>query len=170
MAEAVAGILHKVVARRALVLAVLALCCLLACSTDEKDKSTAVREDDAAMNKAMAEARATLDEFTARLRDPKPGDDAFSVKVKVTDENGTEHFWASDVQVVGSGFQAVIDNDPNIVKSVKLGQTVKVTRDEVSDWMYMTNGKMIGNRTLRVLLSRMPNEEADALKKEVGWE
>jgi hypothetical protein len=29
---------------------------------------------------------------------------------------------------------------------------------------------MIGNRTLRVLLTKMPKDEAEALRKQCGWE
>ena len=35
--------------------------------------------------------------------------------------------------------------------------------------MYMANGKMQGNYTLRVELESMPPKEAEALKKKIGW-
>lgn len=143
---------------------------VVGCGPGSRDQTIDVAEDDAAMNAAMAEARETLDEFVARLQNPKPADQAFALKVAVTDENGMEHFWANEVQVTGDGFSAVINNDPNIVESVKLGQRVPVSRDAVSDWAYVDNGEMVGNRTLRVLLTKMPKAEADALKRQCGWD
>jgi uncharacterized protein YegJ (DUF2314 family) len=35
--------------------------------------------------------------------------------------------------------------------------------------MYMAGGKMQGNYTLRVELESMPKEQAEALKKQIGW-
>lgn len=152
------------------VLLVSALFVLAGCDARDRDRTIGVTEDDAVMNAAIAEARATLDEFVARMENPEPGDSDFAIKVAVTDPNGTEHFWANNVEVVGPGFTATINNDPNIVRSVRLGQRVRAKRDEVSDWMYLSNGRMVGNRTLRVLLTKMSPEEAAAVKQQVGWE
>jgi len=143
---------------------------LASCGSGSKDEAIAIAEDDAAMNAVILEARETLDDFVARLQNPQPTDRDFALKVEITDENGTEHFWANEVRVTGDGFTAVINNDPNIVKSVDLGERVSVGRDMVSDWMYRDNEVMIGNHTLRVLLGKMPKDEADALKKQCGWE
>lgn len=153
-----------------LVVMVSALCVLVGCEVGDRDRTMGVEEDDAAMNAAIAEARATLDEFVARMENPEPGDSDFAIKVAITDRNGTEHFWANNVEVVGPGFTATINNDPNIVRSVRLGQRVRARRDEISDWMYTSNGRMVGNRTLRVLLTKMSPEEAAAVKRQVGWE
>lgn len=47
------------------------------------------------MDQAISKARATTDEF---LEVHAEGDaDSFSVKAPITDENGTEHFWLTDV-------------------------------------------------------------------------
>ncbi len=152
------------------ILSVGALCVLAGCEVGDRDRTIGVTENDADMNAAIAEARATLDEFVARMENPEPGDSDFAIKVAITDPNGTEHFWANNVEVVGPGFTATINNDPNIVRSVRLGQRVRARLDEVSDWMYTSNGRMVGNRTLRVLLTKMSPEEAAAVKRQVGWE
>ncbi|MCL4694588.1 MAG: DUF2314 domain-containing protein [Candidatus Hydrogenedentes bacterium] len=142
---------------------------LAGCDVGDRDRTIGVTEDDPAMNAAIAEARATLGEFVARMENPEPGDSDFAIKVAITDPNGTEHFWANNVEVIGPGFTATINNDPNIVRSVRLGQRVRARRDDVSDWLYLSNGRMVGNRTLRVLLTKMSPEEAAAVKRQVGW-
>lgn len=143
---------------------------LAGCDVGDRDSTMGVKESDPAMNAAIVEARGTLDEFVARMENPEPGDSDFAIKVAITDPNGTEHFWANNVEVAGPGFAATINNDPDIVRSVRLGQRVRARRGEVSDWMYLSNGRMVGNRTLRVLLTKMSPEEAAAVKRQVGWE
>lgn len=121
------------------------------------------------MEQAIAEARSTLDDFLSRFRNPQPGDKAFNVKVRIEDENGVEHFWVGDLKLDAEPYSGKIGNEPGIVKKVKLDQNYSFTRSDISDWMYMSNGKMQGNYTLRVELESMPPKEAQALRRQVGW-
>jgi uncharacterized protein YegJ (DUF2314 family) len=57
-----------------------------------------------------------------------------------------------------------INNDPEIVESVKFGQRIEVPEADISDWTYTRNEKMYGNYTLRALLKTMPAEEAEQFK------
>ena len=125
--------------------------------------------DEQAMSQAIAEARSTFDTFLKRFHHPKPGDDAFNVKVKIEDENGIEHFWLGDLTLDDEPYSGTIGNDPGIVKHVKLGQKYSFSRADISDWMYMSGGTMQGNYTLRVVMQYMPEDEAEALKKRIGW-
>ena len=36
---------------------------------------------------------------------------------------------------------------------------------DISDWFYMSGGKMVGNYTLRVLFKKMPNNEVEKYKQ-----
>jgi uncharacterized protein YegJ (DUF2314 family) len=58
-----------------------------------------------------------------------------------------------------------INNDPNIVASVKLGDRIEIPEGDISDWLYLRDGKMAGNEKLRPLLKKMPAAEAEKLKK-----
>lgn len=125
--------------------------------------------DEQKMQQAIAEARSTLDTFLDRFRHPQPGDDAFHLKVKIEDKNGVEYFWVSDLKLAAEPYSGKIADEPGIVKAVSFGQEYRFTRSDVSDWMYMANGKMQGNYTLKVELESMPPQEAEALKKQIGW-
>ena len=125
--------------------------------------------DEKKMEQAIAEANSTFDTFLTRFRNPQPGDEAFNVKVKIEDENGVEHFWVGDLNLDAEPYSGIIGNEPGIVEKVKLGDTCSFTRNDISDWMYMANGKMKGNYTLRVALESMPPKEAEAHRKKVGW-
>ena len=52
-----------------------------------------------------------------------------------------------------------IDNDPELVHNVKIGQKMTVDSSQVADWLYMKAGKMYGNFTVRVLLPKMAPED-----------
>lgn len=150
--------------------ALLAGLLVAASGCSKKPDTLTDKYDKAEMDAAIQKARETFGQFKARLADPKPGDSGFAVKVGISDGHDTEHFWLTEIKVKGESFSGVINNEPGVVRKVKFGQTYKFTFDDVSDWLYWSNGVMQGNYTLRVLLRSMPPNEAEALKKEVGWQ
>lgn len=127
-----------------------------------------VRSGDRDIERAMATARERFPEFVARLRDPQPGDEHFAVKVGVREDDQVEHLWLSDVQVDGEWIEGRIGNDPGLVK-LKLGDPWRGPISQLSDWTYLSAGRMQGNFTLRAMLPRMPRrdrEQARAMLEE----
>ncbi|MFT3880110.1 MAG: DUF2314 domain-containing protein [Gemmatales bacterium] len=126
------------------------------------DKVTYVADDDPRMNAAMEKARASVKTFTAALKSPRAGQTAFSIKMAFTDGGNTEHMWLTPVTFDGTKFTGTINNEPEKVNSVKMGQKVTVAPDKLSDWMYIDNRKLVGGETLRVLRAAMsPAERTD---------
>jgi uncharacterized protein YegJ (DUF2314 family) len=147
-------------------IASLSFCLLLslfaACS--KRDKVINVEENDAEMVAAIAKARDTLPHFWQVYEKPARGETNFALKVKITDKQGTEHFWATDVERRDGKIRGTINNDPNIVQSVKLGDRMEIPEADISDWLYMREGKMIGNQTVKPLFKQMPADEVKQLK------
>lgn len=147
---------------RALALCVLSLITMPACGQSGDDRVTMVRADDAEMNAAISKARATVGTFITALRTRNRAQSALSVKVPIADGDDVEHFWLSNVSYDGALFHGDIANDPQTVKKVKFGQPVSVRPTEISDWMYVDNGRLVGGYTLRLLRERMsPSERAE---------
>jgi uncharacterized protein YegJ (DUF2314 family) len=116
---------------------------------------------DPEMDAAKAKARATLGQFWEKLERPGPGEEGFALKVGLPyGANSTEHIWTKDVERRDGKITAVINNRPRDVKTVRLGQRIDIREDQISDWMFMRNGKMVGSYTLRPMLKRMPPEDA----------
>ncbi len=132
------------------------------------DGIVSVAEDDQEMEAAIATARSKLPDFWAAFEQPAPGDTDFALKVEITDPNGTEHFWVNNLERTGGTIHGTINNDPEIVRSVKFGERIEVPEADISDWTYTRNDKMMGNYTLRVLLKSMPAEEAEHFKSMLG--
>jgi uncharacterized protein YegJ (DUF2314 family) len=141
------------------------LCC--ACNktedkAEDNDKPDTLIEsgyDEQEMDGAIARARKEVDTFIAELSKPTGEDHA--VKVAITENDDTEHFWLIDVSYRDGQFEGVINNEPGIVKNVRMGEKRKVNKADISDWMFMRGGKMYGNYTLRPLLKAMPENEAE---------
>lgn len=150
--------------RIVLMLTSLIIVTLPACSKRNSDRVVHVEEDDAEMNAAIATARASLPNFWRVFLKPERGEHDFALKVKITDSHGTEHFWATDIENRNGKIKGTINNDPNIVKAVKLGSRIDILEADISDWMYLREQKMVGNFTLKPLFKQMPAADVKKYK------
>ena len=108
----------------------------------------------------------TVDRFIAALAKPAAGQSGFTVKKMFTTSNGGgEHIWLVDLKFDGVNFTGKVDNDPEHVPSVKLGDSATVSRGEISDWMYMEKGLIVGAYTLRVLKKNAVGQDAEEMKQ-----
>jgi uncharacterized protein YegJ (DUF2314 family) len=144
----------------ALVGALLSL--LAACS--KGDKVISVEQNDAEMNAAIAKARETLPQFWQAFDKRDRGERDFALKVRIADKNGAEHFWAVGLERRDGKIMGTINNDPNIVSNVKPGDRIEIPEADISDWMYMRDGKMVGNQTIKPLFKQMSAGEVQQYK------
>lgn len=132
------------------------------CSSDDSGSSdeTLVKGgyDKEEMAAATARAISEVDDFITELNSGKWN--SYAVKAPIEDQGETEHFWLVDVKFADGKFTGRIDNDPGLVSNVKIGQDWTLGKTEISDWMYVKDGKMHGNYTLRPLLATMSDEDA----------
>jgi uncharacterized protein YegJ (DUF2314 family) len=54
----------------------------------------------------------------------------------------------------------VTGNAPEDATWMREGERVEIPEDRISDWMFMRNGKIVGNETMRPALKHMDPEEA----------
>lgn len=111
------------------------------------------------MHEAVTEARKTVGKFIVALKHPKAGEQDFEVKKPFIQGSQIEHIWLSDVQFVGNRFQGKIDNEPRKIHGPKMGQLVSVNPNEISDWMYINKGKLIGGYTIRARYNQLSPEQ-----------
>jgi len=130
-----------------------------ACLPKSQDKVTLVASDDAEMNAAIQKARDTVNTFIENLISPKPNQTYFFIKIRLADGDNSEHMWLNTVSYDGQFFYGNIANDPEFVKNIKPGDQVKVLPGDISDWMYVEDGKLVGGYTIRVLRNRLSAEE-----------
>ena len=111
------------------------------------------------MSLAIEKARSTVDQFISALETPKSAQTNFSVKLPVVDGDKVEHMWVLPVRYQEDCFFGTINNEPDKVSTVKVGDEVSIAKNEISDWMYVDNGRLVGGFTLRVLRKHMSEEE-----------
>ena len=118
------------------------------------------------MNAAIAKARATLPTFWASYEAPKASETGHSLKVRFAKPaSGHEHIWMAEVRKIANGrYSAKFANVPRDLPSKKAGDVAEFGDTDISDWMFMRNGKIVGGETVRPMLKMMPKAEADALR------
>ena len=121
-----------------------------------------VLDNDKAMDEAVAHAQKSLGFFIAALQKKKASDSGFEIKKGFVDGDQVEHLWISDLTFDGKNFHGRINNRPLDVKNVHLGEEVTVAPRDVSDWMFVKDGKLMGGYTTRVLYRRLsPADKAE---------
>lgn len=129
------------------------------------DKVVKVESEDAEVNAAIAKARASLAQFWAMKEKPADDVEGFALKVKIQDGDRIEHFWLVDVARDGEAYQGTINNIPNTVGNVAIGGRHRFAEADITDWMFMRGGKIVGNETMRPLLKQLPPEQADHFRR-----
>lgn len=128
-----------------------------------------IQGDDERMNWGMQKARLTLHYFESCLKSPKPGQQYFSIKVKIEDSGKVEHIWLTNPSFDNEGnLFGVIGNAPIDVKSVSMNQKIGIDRKFVSDWMIIENGRLIGGYTIRAIRDNLTGSALKNFDKGLG--
>src|SRR5690606_9759580 len=101
-------------------------------------------------------------------RNPPPGHTDFSVKVGIAEGENTEYFWVSPFQEQSAYFVGTLNNEPRMVTSVKLGQEISFLKDQIVDWIYHHDGKMVGNFTACAMLKTGPESDRKEFERRFG--
>ena len=120
----------------------------------------------AEMNAAIAKGRATLPAFWVSWETPKPAETGHSLKVRFANpKNNGEHIWMADVKrTADGGYSGRFANAPRDLPGRKAGEVALFREADITDWMFMRNGKIVGGETIRPLLKSLPKADADALR------
>lgn len=155
-------------------LVVLIIFCCISCKNSDKvereNEPTIynVESNDKEMSEAIKKANQTLNEFNSALQNPKI--EVKSMKVKFEYPNGNEHIWLSNIEYKDGKYWGVLDNEPEYITEYKIGDKIEVDNSKISDWMYLKNGKLFGGYTIKLLRSRMTENEKDQFDAESGMQ
>ena len=115
--------------------------------------------DDPKMLAATAEARRTWPEFLKAFSDKPENSESFSAKFPFDAPDQKEFMWVEVVSINGDTVVGRLGNDPVWVKDLKLGDEVKMKVSQLSDWMYVKDGEIVGGYTVKVLMEKQQQEE-----------
>ncbi|MFH7014729.1 DUF2314 domain-containing protein [Flavobacterium sp. FlaQc-47] len=156
------------------ILITLIIFCFISCKNSDKVERENqpdiydVKSTDNEMNAAIEKANQTLTDFNAALLNPEI--EVKSLKVKFQNETDAEHIWLSDVEFKDGKYSGVLDNEPEYITEYKIGDKVNVDSKNISDWMYIDNGKLYGGYTIKVLRNRMSEDEKKQFDAESGMQ
>ena len=114
-----------------------------------------IKAGDPELAAAAVKARADLVARRAHYKTGVPAGEQLAIKAPFHDGDLTEWMWVDVVSWKGDTFQGTLDNDPEQVKNVKMGQTVRVKFADVADFIATTaDGTQSGGYSVEVIKKR----------------
>lgn len=131
------------------------------------EKLIGVAPDDAEMNAAIAQARATLPQFWAKFEAKPAGYSQFMLKpgLPTVDGRGPEHIWVDVIERRDGKVVGRLANEPFHLGDLKFGSEVTFSPEIISDWGYSKGDVIYGHYTSRLLMAR---EEPQAKPSDYG--
>jgi uncharacterized protein YegJ (DUF2314 family) len=157
-------------------LAICALIALIACGQTAKTERHgqpdiySVEGSDKEMNEAINKSRDSFGQFVTAFENKNGDQTGFSVKMPFLTEDGAEHIWVVRIYSVDGKLFGQVDNVPENVSGVELGDEIEIERNKISDWFYIENNRLIGGLTIRLLRDRMSPYEKEQFDQEFGVE
>ena len=133
------------------------------------DPVVKVEAEDSEMNTAISAAQASMTNFMTVFRAPQTNQQYFLIKGKFTAGDVVEHIWVADLRYDGSVFHGVIANEPESIPSLRFKQPVEIQLAQISDWMFVQDGKLVGGYTSRVLRKRMTAQQRRELDAQLPY-
>ena len=128
-----------------------------------------VGSDNTSMNLAIAVAKGSIDQFNKAFESGDSAYSEFAVKKKYFTEDGGEHMWVAVTKIVDGNYQGIVNNDAEMTKEVKYGDSVTVLRDEITDWMYIENNILRGGYTIREIRNQLSEKERVQFYKDLSF-
>ena len=119
--------------------------------------------DDDEMNAAITDAHASLPAFLSNGFDPSGtgfGNANLKVGLEADTDGGVEHIWVNSLERDGEAFRGRLANEPNFRPDLSYGSEISFDATMISDWSVIVDGQLYGHYTTRVLVSRLPAEQA----------
>lgn len=122
-------------------LLLIATCFLISCggqSTKSNDPVVYGQGNDPELEQAKKDALSTLDYFIKTFNYHSSDTTYhFSLKADFIDNGEHEHMWISLNKIENTKFQGLLSNEPQIIKNIKYGDLVTISRDQIEDWILL---------------------------------
>lgn len=136
----------------------------------ENDEMFNISPDDEEMNMAIEKSKITFGEFITAYHNPLPEDEYHAIKIGfATPDNSLEHIWVGDIFEKDGSLYGTVNNMPQSTKVVNFGDTIKIDKNKMSDWMYISKGILKGGYTLKVMRNQLSEPEKKEFDHSVGF-
>jgi len=149
------------------------LCVILLFSCDKRPASPTVEieRSDKELEKIADNARRTLPIFFKNLSRPENGANNFYVKYPLSSDDGgiepnvREQVWLGNIRLKNNAYYGTPANTPRSHGGKK--KRVNIDTDKITDWMYIQDGKIIGGRSIKYLLEKIPEDQRSENQRKV---
>jgi uncharacterized protein YegJ (DUF2314 family) len=128
----------------------------------------AVSAEDPEYQRTIRQAQATLDDFRRLAASGREVGALTSFKTLVVDGDNRAFLWLSFSRVNGAHFVGKIAEIPGEFGGYRVGGSIEVTADAVTDWMVNENGVLHGGFSLRYQRSKLPEEKRAGFDDYIG--
>lgn len=129
-----------------------------------------VKADDAEMNTAITRARFNLPRFDSALASGNYDPGWYMLKVRFpTPRGGYEHIWLAGITSVNGHYKGIVTDTVYETTKIKKGDTVTISSEDITDWMFGTDSLIHGAYTTRVILNRMTPRERAEYQRDVKY-
>ena len=128
-----------------------------------------VYQDDMEVVRIAEDARNTLPVFFRYLTRSGAGKDCYVKYPFMADlDSGIdrEQVWLTGIQFNNGSYWGVLTNVPQHLSAMKRGDKVMFDMEDITDWMYVRGGKIIGGESIKYLVEKIPENQ----RSEREWE
>jgi len=126
-----------------------------------------VEQSDKELERIADNARRALPTFFRNLARPEEGAGNFFVKYPLSDDDGNiEQVWLGNIHLNGGIYFGRLANTTKRMESRK-GASIIIDTDKVTDWMYIQDEKIIGGRSIKYLLEKIPETQRSEDQKKI---
>jgi len=126
-------------------------------SFDQTKQTWPVDDSDPEMRAAIRAALDSIGDFFTALESPQPNQKSFLLKIRYVEGERTEHIWLADLDLSTMPGTGTVANETDF-PGLAYMQRASFKPDQITDWMYFEDDKLIGGYTTRVLLRRTKSQ------------
>jgi uncharacterized protein YegJ (DUF2314 family) len=131
-----------------------------------RDPVLYVGQSDEALKEISRWARETLPVFIRKLQNPAEDEGNFRIKYPFASDPGSgfghEHLWLGNITFKDGRYYGTILNKPYYIMGLNAGDLTAFDIDSISDWMYTKGNAILGGRSTKYLIERIPELDRDA--------
>ena len=90
------------------------------------------------------------------------------IKIRFEHNSIVEHMWINDIDFDGDYISGTLVNAPGQLKNIKVGDSVRKTIADISDWLISINGKTLGGFTIHAIRSTLSAK--DLVEHDNKWQ
>ena len=121
-----------------------------------------VHSEDPEMEAAIVSAKQSFGNFLKAFVRPSPQQRSFLVKIAYIAGGQNEHIWLADLRLSPKPLRGVVANEP-VSQGIKFKQLLEFEPAQITDWMYVEDGYLVGGYTTRLIRDRLSPEARKAM-------